>query len=637
MGGSWAAIFIPPLLLRGGVAATSWATVVIWFLCLVFFGWAWIFYRNYGNRLKAGLKELSLAVEELSSGQIDLDSLGGRINSSAGPVVARIWRDYESTLLRVPEGERGIRVYSTVPAEYFFGKDRIFHEGTGLYTVVPSILTGLGILGTFLGLSLGLTNVDLASNELEPLKQGLRSLLSGANTAFITSLWGIGLSIALTGLQKRYSAQVAVELDKACSLLDGLFPRRPAEVWLSEVYREAREQTAQLKKFNDELAWNIAAALDEKLAVRLTPALKDMCTVIEEMQKKLLTAIEKLTETGSAEIARVISREAGTEVARLGEVLQQASSTLNNVLNASSELQRSVSETVSRQLALTASRVEESLGGSAARFGELVTQVERVVEQVRQAVAEQVSWQKQQFEELLGRVQETTKSYLEDFLARVGQALGNVSEQSSSVVAEMGGKVYGVLEELRGHMKELGEEYAARRDEMRAAIDEITTLLAVMEKLVKEAAAVLEAYRESAQPVREAGVVLAKSVESLANAGSTLRQATLEFKGVWDEYRRHSVQAVSEIKQALQHTESAWRAYESKFGGLRQELEGVFDALKEGISNYSKTIRDGVNEWFSKLDGEMGKAINSLSAGVGELNQTLDDFMGFLEQLNKKN
>lgn len=626
MGGLWAAIIIPPLLLKGGMTATSWATVLVWSLCLVFFGWACVSYWNYVKRLKAGLKELSLAVEGLSSGQIDLDSLSGRINSNAPSAVARIWCDYESTLLRVPESERGIRVYSTIPAEYVLSKDKFFHEGAGLHAVVPSLLTGLGILGTFLGLSLGLTNVDLASNNLETLKQGLRTLLSGANTAFITSVWGIGLSIALTGLQKWYSSQIAGEMDKICSMLDGLFARRPAEVWLSEVYREAREQTAELKKFNDELAWNIAAALDEKLAVRLTPALEN-----------LLAAIEKLTETGSAEIARVISRDAGTEVARLGEILQQASSVLSNVLSASSELQRSVSETVSRQLALTASRVEESLGSSAARFGELASQVVRAVDQMRQAVAEQISWQKQQFEELLGRVQETTKSYLEDFLAKVGQALGNVSEQSSSVVAEMGGKVYNLLEELRGHMKKLGEEYAARRDEMRSAIDEITTLLAVMERLIKEAAAVLEAYRESAQPVREAGAVLAESVQSLANVGTTLRQAILELKGLWDEYRQQSAQAVSEIKQALQHTEFAWRAYEDRFGQLRQELESVFETLRAGLSDYNKVVYEGISGCLRELDGEMGKAISSLGAGVAELKETLDDFAVFLEELNKKN
>lgn len=624
MGGSWVAIIIPPLLLIGGLTATSWATVLVWFFCLVFFGWAVIFYRNYSNRLKRGLKELALALEGLSSGEIDLDSIGGHISSNAGPVVAKMWHDYESTLLRVPEGERGIRVYSTIPAEYVL-KDKAFHEGIGVYAVFPSLLTGLGILGTFLGLSLGLANVDLASDNLAVLRQGLGSLLSGARTAFVTSLWGIFLSILLTWLQKRFSARLAGELESICSLLDRLFPRRPAEVWLSEVYREAREQTAELKKFNDELAWNIAAALDERLAVRLTPALQN-----------LLAAIERLTETGSTEIARVISQEAGTEVTRLGEILQQASSVLSDVLSASSELQRSVNETINRQLVLTASRVEESLGGSTARFSELVNQVEQAMEQMRQAVAEQVSWQKQQFEELLEKTQETTKSYLEDFLAKVGRALGNVSEQSSSAVAEMGGKVQSILEELRGRMKELGEEYATKSNEMRTALDEITTLLAVMERLVKEAATVLDAYRESAQPVREAGAVLGESVESVAEAGITLQKATREFKELWDDYRRSSVQAASDIKEALLSTQRMWQAYENKFGELREELEAVFDRLKDGLREYNAVVYEGINRYLTELDEHLEKALASLGAGVGELSDTLGDFMDLLKELSRK-
>ncbi|RKO66649.1 anti-phage ZorAB system protein ZorA [Desulfofundulus salinus] len=622
MESSWISIIIPLVQLNASMSQTSLATVIVWVFCLIIFGCSLRGFVPKLRKLRLGLKEFASNVEALVARQIDFDTLSHRLNSQDNPVVARAWNDYDSTLLKVPEGEKGIRVYSTISARFIFNSDDLFLENSGLHSVAPALLTGLGILGTFLGLSLGLTNVNLASEDLVTLKQGIRSLLAGAHTAFVTSVWGIGLSITLTWLKKIYFNQISVLLDRICDWLDQSFPRRLAEAWLSEVYREAREQTAELKKFNDELAWSIAAALDEKLAARITPALEN-----------LLGAIEKLTETGSAEVARVISREAGAEVVKLGEILQQASDVLSNTLHASSELQRNIGETVSRQLALTASHVEESLGNSVVRFGELTHQVERAVEQVRQSIAEQILQQKQYFEESMNRLQETTKSYLEDFLVKVDHAVGHVSERSSNVVSEVGHEIGRLLEELSVHVKELGDEYTARRNDLRAAVDEITTLLAMIEKLVGEASRVLDAYRESAQPVREAGVILAKSVETFTEAGTTLRQATQEFSGLWDEYRRHSAQVVSEIRQALQHTESAWRAYESRLGQIRQELESVFGVIEDGLRRYAETVHEGMSRYLKELDGEMGKAIGSLGAAVGELGETLADF---LEQLHER-
>lgn len=617
MESSWVSILFPPIMLSTSKSPTSMTTIIIWVICLLLFFWSLLDLVLKIGKLRPGLRELASGIESEGDQEVDLDALSRRFSYSKDPGVARAWKDYESTLLRVLEGEKGIRVYSTVSARYVFNRDDLSFESLGLHSIVPTLLTGLGIFGTFLGLSLGLSNINLASSELSELKAGMTSLLKGAHTAFVTSVWGIFLSLVLTGVQRLASRYFIIGLlDKACDKLDQWFPRRPAEAWLSEVYTEAREQTLQLKKFNEDIAWSIASALEEKLAVRLTPALEN-----------LLNAIEKLTQTGSAEVARVISREAGAEVVKLGEILQQASGVLNETLQVSTELQRNVGETVSRQLALTVSHVEESLGNSAARFGELTRQVEQAVEQVRQSVAEQISRQKQHFEEFLDRMQETTKSYLEDFLVKVDRAVGHVSDRSSSVVSEVGNEIRGLLEKLGVHVKELGEEYAARKNDLQSAVDEITALLAMIEKLVGEAATVLDAYRESAQPVREAGLVLSGAVETLAGAGNTLRQATQEFKGLWDEYRRHSSQVVAEIRQAVQHTESAWRAYENKFGQIRQGLESVFETLSNGLRDYTERVQQGISEYLQKFDGEMAKAVSSLGTAVGGLEETLQDYL----------
>ena len=61
----------------------------------------------------------------------------------------------------------------------------------------PTVLTSLGIIGTFLGLTMGVGSAasGLASPDISIARQSMSNLLNGAQLAFVTSL--LGLSLAL--------------------------------------------------------------------------------------------------------------------------------------------------------------------------------------------------------------------------------------------------------------------------------------------------------------------------------------------------------------------------------------------------------------------------------------------------------
>ena len=63
--------------------------------------------------------------------------------------------------------------------------------------VAPSILTSLGVFGTFLGVALGLSGFDTANIE-----QSVPSLIEGLKTAFWTSIIGI---LGAVSIKVRYS------------------------------------------------------------------------------------------------------------------------------------------------------------------------------------------------------------------------------------------------------------------------------------------------------------------------------------------------------------------------------------------------------------------------------------------------
>lgn len=61
-------------------------------------------------------------------------------------------------------------------------------------------LVGLGLLGTFLGLTLGIKGFD--SSNTERINESIQGLLAGMGTAFLTSLLGMTFSILFTAADK---------------------------------------------------------------------------------------------------------------------------------------------------------------------------------------------------------------------------------------------------------------------------------------------------------------------------------------------------------------------------------------------------------------------------------------------------
>lgn len=90
--------------------------------------------------------------------------------------------------------------------EDFINEEEIdLHIHKRLLEMVPDILTSLGILGTFVGLVWGLKNFN--PNDYAAMTSSVASLVDGIKVAFLTSIYGIALSIVYTyGMKSEYSS-----------------------------------------------------------------------------------------------------------------------------------------------------------------------------------------------------------------------------------------------------------------------------------------------------------------------------------------------------------------------------------------------------------------------------------------------
>ena len=86
--------------------------------------------------------------------------------------------------------------------EDYINEDLIDRIGRNFYNSnIPGTLTGLGILGTFLGLSMGLATFN--GRDVLAISDSMGPLLEGMKVAFHTSIYGIFLSIVFSFIYKR--------------------------------------------------------------------------------------------------------------------------------------------------------------------------------------------------------------------------------------------------------------------------------------------------------------------------------------------------------------------------------------------------------------------------------------------------
>ena len=96
-----------------------------------------------------------------------------------------------------------------------------YHINLRLLDTGSGTLVGLGLLGTFLGLTLGISGFD--STSAQNIQNSIQTLLGGMGTAFSTSLFGMSLSMIYSFYDKFWRNKLSRQLCALSNKLDDLY------------------------------------------------------------------------------------------------------------------------------------------------------------------------------------------------------------------------------------------------------------------------------------------------------------------------------------------------------------------------------------------------------------------------------
>jgi hypothetical protein len=528
-----------------------------------------------------------------------------------------LWHEFRESFVypRARPGE-GAWIRNSIEPSAHFNTPAVIepHVSVRAFGAVPNYLTGLGILGTFIGLSAGiyLAQIQLGqlaeTQNLQLMQQGLQQLLAGASLAFLTSIFGLFASMGFLLFERTAFGRVNRTVRMWNDALDVRLELVTPEKLAADELFELREQTEQLKLFNTELAVSIGTALEEKVAGQLLPKFDELIGAVQEVKAERQSANEEFLQTLVDGFQQKMTGAAGQEMEALSDTL----ASLNRGLLGSTELMAQRTAAMEDSLASIKDEIEGSLQRSSSAL-------QRALEESLGKVSGEVS----NLTQLVGQSLEESGARAADV---VGQAVDRLASETTGRVtsmlqrlerasSEMSDRLEVVGKQVEERSKQSMEAATAQAAEGRRVVESIGLAQDKMTDLVEELSGMQQGFHRLLPGLRS-------SAEGFQAAASETRASVSAIEAA-SVTARNAAASIDSSQTALAE---AWNAYQERFEGIDVALQRVFDQIDGGLERYTTRV----SEFNDEFDAHMSQAVKSLGGVVSEMSDTLEDLRGVM-------
>ena len=549
---------------------------------------------------------------------------------------------------------------------------------------LPGVFTAVGLLGTFVGIAIGLADIPQGASggspSSEDLRQSIDTLIGGMSTAFSTSIVGIAASIwwifEFRGARRKLESSLSDFVRKT----DQLFPvEQPHETLMRiaatnaeaakgvgalDGFTSLREDVASVKGGIQTLGQDIHDALEplvkehikepiQKLNVdlgkRQTEALGRM---VAEFRDTLVTHVgEELHRFGEAlKSARAHQSSTVAELEAFFTLLGEVSNTQLQVLDRGA----SVAATFDRGLsAMTKSQEAIERAGSAAR--QIMEEAEALVGESRQQMASQreaanalrESWdaERDTLSDLKEHFLALTSELGDKILEFRGLATEKIAEVFHSFDSEMG-KVTEHLGGTLADLRETTEEFpgiALRLVDVTSSLEEaskaqhesLTQGFERFEKVTAKITEHLDLGREELTQANEQFPALVQEInQGIGGFVESIQGVGTSFEGAADM----TVKAAAAAGGLLDQTVTELRSTNNRFPEFAQRVGESSDRFAESVRQAGSRVRD-LAQRAEDADQRSVQGIERLSAAAAAIEaarQSLDMLDRTMSRLPQK-
>lgn len=538
----------------------------------------------------------------------------------------KLWKEFDETLVFSPDGSR---IFNTLDAVHFFNAGTLSKGLTEnrLLAAVPGFLTAIGVIGTFVGLTMGLATLEVSQNaSVEVLRQGIGNMISGASVAFLTSVWGVSSSLLFNFLEKIMERHIRKKIALLQNRIDFLYPRINPEQSLVKI--------ADYNRVSTETLQGLAEKIGDRLQEAISQTTDTIRTGLEDSLNKIMApAIESLIANAHQGSQKALE----SLLDRFLEGVGEAGSAQKQMMEAAS------------------SDVKEAIGGLETQMNTFVSSLESQARNIRdesrisqetltnqlQEREKRQELHQQQLEEkfevmIHGLVEKLNAHHLQSEdrdqsrAAIFEKQLQEMVSKNNQVIEQIGSQITGQIEEEKNlhdqRYQSLGENlviFEKAQHDLIGKIESIISLQYDQSELINQGLSeLLERFRYVAEANTAAGKEMVAATGQMQGASDQLGIMAVTIRQVTEKLS-------NDIGKAAELTANVAEENHAVSQDLRESLEGYKGLIKEmdEVASKLRAATESAERGFSLVGERFEEFKKSMTNHVAELDEHIQKLL----------
>lgn len=578
-------------------------------------------------------------------------------------VLEHLWQEYADTLHKqAGDGQpQALRFRSTAPAAMVFRPEILVDIPlrADFFKHLPGLFTGVGIIGTFYGLLIGLQAFVVSENPVI-VRASLTQLLHGVSEAFLVSASAITLAMVVTFLEKLVISRLYAKAEKLVQLLDSLFEGGAGEEYLARLVRASESSSVQtagllkgeLKQILTELNEKQIAAMNagtvalgnhiaKSIENNMKAPLTEMVGAFKNVRNDQDSAVQTMLTSVLENFGRQMKEMFGGQMNGINSMQQQTLGALQAAVVTLERMAAEVGSAGERSTAAMADQLAESIAAAESRQRIMNEQLSEFVEQMRLTVAQSQSESQDRLQSTLTELSERMGALIDGLSTQVQSVSDttmrnqqSLASQSQMVVGQFGEQITTVVDGVNRAVAEMKSAVIAMRNTTGEVSSKLNngadTLYLAAKDFAKAGQGVTATLDKSAavaaQLTQAAGAVAAATngLSGMLGDYKTTRDSMIEMVGALqllvEQVKRDasmSGDVLARIEAATEKLVAAQKEADSYLTRVSQVIAGAHEAFSDGMS---KAVGEANRDFHQALSD----SVKLLREGIQELESTLD-------------
>lgn len=546
-------------------------------------------------------------------------------------------------------------------------------------------LVGLGLLGTFLGLTLGIKGFD--SSNTERINESIQGLLAGMGTAFLTSLLGMTFSILFTAADKALRHRLYKDVKELTDKLDSEYyiddlvlaninqqnivnqlykalkndlQQQALEIAnkltytnaegqnvtignaIREILTENTKQSKALMSFSTDLAMELNQGFDETLSRQMQQKIVPLMESVDATTKAVVEHIDKMADTVSSPATDMMQNVVDELKQSMQSLLNEFSTGLSG--SATSELEN---------LAMQLGTATQAMADFPKNMENISATLQVTIEEVKHAISEISNTSANANSTAMQQMQEQityATGAISNAITEVKEVMSGISQSSQEQSNQMVSKLADAAEKmgsfLTGTISTLSNSV---QQSVKGITDDInskqTDLIALQEDTTSQTKKLLENFNVGLERLekmneyvtgtmngfKQAQGEITVSTSNLRTISSDMKLATELFNKGQNDYAARLAQlqtasqkGIAQVTEMLKNSGQLSDEYVQKFDLIKQGLGSIFSQLQSGLTEYSRTVKDTTDKYLASYTSSLTQTTGALASTIERQNEVTE-------------